>query len=66
MFVPVSEFRANITHYLEISYREDVIITKHNKAIATVTNTDNSLTDVVGSLRGVFGVEDSRTGDEIQ
>lgn len=43
-------------YYLEISSKEDVMVTRHNKIVATVTNTEDSLKAAVDSLRGIFPV----------
>lgn len=54
MFVSVSDFRSNMLYYLELASKEDIMVTRHNKIVATVTNTEDSLKTAVDSLRGVF------------
>jgi hypothetical protein len=56
VFVSVSDFRSNMLYYLELSSREDVMVTRHNKIVATVTNTEDSLKTAVNSLRGIFPI----------
>ena len=43
-YVTVTELKNNLSHYLELSKKESVFITKNNKVISVLTNPTNHAT----------------------
>lgn len=53
--VPIAEFKAHLSRYVEEASREDIVITKHGKAVARVvaeTEPSGSIWDFYGASRG--------------
>ena len=70
-FVNVTEFRNNISHYIELSAKESIHITRNGETVAILSNPDNeyyqTLVNLCGSLKDYDNGEDYKEliGEEI-
>ena len=54
MTITATELKNNLSHYLSISSREDVIVTKNGKVIATIVGSLRPNVEAVSSLFGIL------------
>ena len=50
--ISITELRKNLNHYIELSSKEDIFITKHNKVVAVLSNPDASFYKTLFELYG--------------
>ncbi len=50
--INITEFRKNIHHYIELSQKEDIEITKHGVPVAVLRNPDKYYEDSLFNLCG--------------
>lgn len=53
-YITATEFKKNLGHYLELSKKEDIYITKNNRVISVLTNPDNKTYVDIDSLCGKY------------
>ena len=54
MLITATEFKTNISKYLILAAKEDIIITKNGKRIAKLSDAAGDKTDIVKSLIGIL------------
>lgn len=62
--VNVTDFRNNISHYIELSKSEDVHVTKNGEVVAVLTNPDKDYYQILINLCGCLKEYD--TGEDYQ
>jgi prevent-host-death family protein len=64
MIISATEFKSNLSKYLELANIEDIIITKNGKNIAKLTNLNEDKVAIAKSLFGILpqdvSLEDTR------
>ena len=53
--ITATEFKNNLGYYMELSAKEDVYVTKNNKVITVLTNSEKHKLALINELRGSFG-----------
>ena len=64
-YITATELKNNLGHYLELSKKEDIYVTKNNKIITVLTNPNNKSFEKFMSLEGVLKTNDNKDYDEI-
>ena len=65
-YVTATELKNNLSFYLEKSLSEDVYVTKNNKIITVLTNSDRHKLLLINEIKGSFGkVEEDIDYDEL-
>ena len=54
MLVTTTDLKANISHYLDLAKKEDIIVTKNGKKIARITHEEDNLVEIAKSLFGIL------------
>ena len=65
--ITATEFKNNLGYYLDLSQKEDILITKNNKPYCVLSNSkDKALSDFL-ALRGILKSKETEqlTNDEI-
>ena len=69
--ISVTEFRNNLAHYIDLSHKHDIAITKNGEVVAILSSPDNkyyqSLIKLYGCLKDIDSKEsyEDIIGDEI-
>ena len=58
-YITATELKNNLGYYMELSNKEDVYVTKNNKVITVLTNSDVHRLALIENLRGSFGSVDN-------
>ncbi len=53
--ITATEFRNNLSYYVELSKTEDILVTKNNKIVTVLTNEDKHRLTLIASSRGFMG-----------
>ncbi len=65
-YITATEFKNNLGHYMELSSKEDIYVTKNNKVITVLSNPERHKLLLVDELRGSIGkVDENINYDEI-
>jgi prevent-host-death family protein len=54
MVITATELKSNLSHYLELVEREDIVITRNGKRIARLIDANQNKIDIVRALRGIL------------
>ena len=60
-YITATEFKNNLSHYMELSQTQDVYVTKNNKIITVLTNPEKNKLALIESSRGFLGSVDEDT-----
>ena len=53
--ITATELKNNLGYYMELSFTEDVYVTKNNKVITVLTNSEKHRLALIDQLSGSFG-----------
>jgi prevent-host-death family protein len=53
MIVTATEFKSNLSRYLGLAGKEDIVITRNGKRIAKLTDAAKDRTDILRALTGI-------------
>ena len=54
-YITATEFKNNLSHYMELSQSEDVYVTKNNRVITVLTSIEKNKLSLIESTRGFLG-----------
>ena len=65
-YITATELKNNLGHYMELSFSEDIYVTKNNKVITVLSNPEKHKLLLVDELKGSIGkVDESINYDDI-
>jgi prevent-host-death family protein len=53
MIITATEFKSNLSHYLDLVGEKDIVITRNGKRIAKLTDAAKDKTDILRALTGI-------------
>ena len=64
--ITATELKNNLGYYMELSSQEDIYVTKNNKVITVLTNSERHRLQLIDEISGSFGkVDENVDYDEI-